>query len=160
MLAQIIFPQHDPYMLGFFTKELPRYQNILRQNAKLWIKKKNLYCQFDVKNKVEILVALEFLTQLDEVYLIYHPTTKPLYKSGVQYIVEAAGKEEWLTIPVLYQRGFGDCEDLACALTAERRVKGFPCDPWLTKQGRVWHVQSICNDIIEDPSAVLGMGNP
>lgn len=158
MLAQILLPVAEGYMLGFLQRELPRYEKTLGQKAQTWIKKNILYVQFNLTSKVELLVGLELLTQLDEVYLLSHKRTVPLYQSGVNYIVEAEGKEEWLTIPVLYQRGWGDCEDMACALAAERRVRGFNCNPFVSKQGRVWHVQTVCGDLIEDPSRVLGMG--
>lgn len=158
MKAQILFPKDEPYMLGFIVGNLPRFEKTLRQKAPSYIKGRLVCVELDLREQWEILVGLELLTQLDEVYLASHPKTKPLYKSGVKYLIEAPGLEEWLTIPVLYERGVGDCEDLACALCAEKRFRGIACDPFVSKKGHVWHVMSRCGDLIEDPSRVLGMG--
>lgn len=71
-------------------------------------------------------IALEALTKINEYHLrdaLMRGEPLPrLYDSGVFYQEEPPGKEDWLDIRSLYSVGKGDCEDLACALTAERRV--------------------------------------
>jgi len=88
----------------------------------------------------------------------------PLYRAGVRYRRERRGtngrrKEEWLTAPVLLQRGHGDCEDLACYRVAELQAAGdTQAKPRLTRHGRTWHVTVLRGDgRIEDPSKRLGM---
>lgn len=145
----------------------------------------------DVKDPEEIerrfaplRIALEALTKIDEWHLqqgIISGNPYPrLYDSGVYYEEEAPGKEDWLDIPTLYRLGKGDCEDLGCALTAERRVyDGIPSKPYLRhkfipsqelimsgypkknipRDGLfLVHILSQLPDgTIEDPSKMLGM---
>src|ERR1700680_1259210 len=71
-------------------------------------------------------IALEALTKINEWHLqngLDNGNPFPrLYSSGVIYEEEPPGQEDWLDIPTLYKLQKGDCEDLGCALTAERRV--------------------------------------
>lgn len=114
-----------------------------------------------------ILVCLEALSRIN----VYHlkkgirdgrPLPR-LYQSGVRYQSEPPGKEDWLDIPTLYEAGIGDCEDLACALVAERRVyDGIRCLPHLRYKQiegiNVIHILCAHPDgRIEDPSKLLGM---
>jgi hypothetical protein len=162
MHAVIMFPKTQPHMLGFLAKEKPRYERALQQRIPVELKGQLIYVHLNLVSKVELLCGLELLTGLDVVYLQCQPQTKPLYQSGVKYRLELPGLEEWLTIPVLYKRGYGDCEDLSCALCAERRIRGIDCHPDVNRHKRVWHVTTrtrLDNDeILEDPSRVLGMG--
>lgn len=93
-------------------------------------------------------------------------TVAPLYESGVYYKAEPPGEEEWLDIPSLYKQGFGDCEDLACARTAELRFSGIGAVPCIrhrrieTGKGMLTlvHVLTLWPDgSVEDPSKLLGM---
>jgi hypothetical protein len=73
-----------------------------------------------------LMYALEALVSIDEWHLnqaldIGRPLPR-LYDSGVRYREEPPGQEDWLDVVSLYKDMFGDCEDLACALAAERRV--------------------------------------
>lgn len=131
-----------------------------------------------------LILALEALTQINEYHLRRALASgKPfprLYESGVYYQEEPPGQEDWLDIPTLYREGKGDCEDLGCALTAERRVyDGVPSRPvlrWkfitseeLRRGGYppqiipsegiyLIHILSqLPNGLIEDPSKILGM---
>ena len=107
---------------------------------------------------------LEGLVLANVVFLETHPKTPRLYKSGVRYRRERPGREDWLIIPQLYKRGYGDCEDLGAALAAECIVFD-DLDAWAftvrtgkkkfhTKVG----IRQDGETFIEDPSRVLGMG--
>lgn len=90
-----------------------------------------------------------------------------LYDSGVYYKAEPPGYEDWLDIPTLYATGFGDCEDMACARTAElREEEGVPAAPCIKFKdfkvdGRLITLIHVLvlrpDDSLEDPSKVLGM---
>ena len=96
-------------------------------------------------------------------YLRTHPNTPALYESGVRYRREPMGEETWQDIPNLIARGYGDCEDLACWLVADRRVRQkIRAKPHLTyrKDGNLYryHVTVVYpNGLVEDPSRKLGM---
>ncbi len=68
---------------------------------------------------VEIL--LEALFEIDCDWLRRHPEAPDLYSSGVRYLREPI--ELWMSIPVVLERGGGDCEDLACWRAAELEVR-------------------------------------
>lgn len=113
----------------------------------------------------DILFDLNRLCEIDE--RIYR-TRKlpPLYESGVRYVREhedfiaAVPVEDWQAVDVLYENGYGDCEDLACARVAELRIKGIEAYPYIEKTGRVWHVTvRVVGGANEDPSKRLGMGS-
>lgn len=81
-----------------------------------------------------------------------------LYEAGVGYLREAprvgGAAEDWQTVDRLYQRGKGDCEDLACALAAE--IPGARAVPRRSSVG--WHiVVRLPDGTIDDPSRRLGM---
>lgn len=129
-------------------------------------------------------IALEALTKINEWHLrngieIGLPFPR-LYESGVIYEEEPPGQEDWLDIPSLYQARKGDCEDLGCALSAERRVyDGIQSIPYIRhkfvpsselilsgypkknipRDGIfLVHILSMMPDgSLEDPSKMLGM---
>lgn len=106
----------------------------------------------------DIARALAQLTAWNRTFLERHPRTQRLYASGVRYRREeiSAGRrlEDWLTIPDLYRRRFGDCEDLACARAAE--VPGAIALPRPVPGG--WHIiVRLPGGRFEDPSKRLGM---
>ncbi len=105
----------------------------------------------------------EALVRINVSLLRDRPYTPPLYQARVQYRGEHA-TERWATIPVVQERGYGDCEDLAAWLCAERRMQGDvgsrviwcrrrrPDGSWL------YHVLvQHGSGVIEDPSLKLGM---
>lgn len=84
-----------------------------------------------------------------------------LYKAGVRYSREAAGKEEWQLPTTTLRKGFGDCEDLAAWRTAELWMLGESGARMFLKRvnPRLRHIQVLRADgTIEDPSKKLGMG--
>lgn len=89
-----------------------------------------------------------------------------LYQSGVRYAREPAGREDWQDIPTTLERGFGDCEDLACfraaELTVRERRPSRPVYKWSTCKrtgAALYHIVVLRDDgMIEDPSRALGMG--
>lgn len=84
-----------------------------------------------------------------------------LYESGVRY--REPGKERWQTIAELYDRGAGDCKDLAAARAAELRYfEGELARPVVYEitagrngQRRFHAVVERADGTIEDPSRVL-----
>ena len=115
-----------------------------------------------VENAHALRALLDCLIDLNASYLKYHPNTPKLYQSGVRY----ERVNEWLPIPALYNLGVGDCKSLACALIAEYRKAGIPCEPafrWVVRKGepkvvRDFHILVEVETGWEDPSKVLGMG--
>ena len=69
-------------------------------------------------------VLLHALTYIDVLYLRRHPETPRIYASGVVYMEEPPGMEEWQDIPTCIRMGIADCEDLACWRGAELQVFG------------------------------------
>lgn len=112
-----------------------------------------------------LLLCLEALTGINEWHL-KQDRYAPLYQSGVFYQEEPPGEEEWLDIPTLYKQGFGDCEDIACALVAEHRHNSIAANPCFSfkdfdiggKVVTLVHILCLMPDnTIQDPSKVLGM---
>lgn len=108
-------------------------------------------------------LLLAALTKADELYLKLNPSTPALYESGVRYMREADGAEEWQSIPYLIAARQGDCEDLACWRSAELRRRGIEAEPffYFKRIGTMsmYHIVVRWPDgTFEDPSAVLGMG--
>ena len=54
--------------------------------------------------------ALNLLFLADVRYLLRNPQTPLLYSSGVRYVPEPAGQEEWQVIGELLRTKRGDCE--------------------------------------------------
>jgi hypothetical protein len=113
---------------------------------------------------VVIRFILRALVMVDQLYLRLHPQTPSLYQSGVRYQEEPDdGIEEFASIPAMYARGWGDCDDLAPARVAELRMRGEKASirvQWRSRPGgrKLYHVLVRRGDgSIEDPSAKLGM---
>lgn len=112
---------------------------------------------------------LEALTIANIAYLLSQPHTPDLYASGVRYLEEEPGVDEWQDIPDTLARRTGDCEDLSCWRVAELRVRynepdathGISVDDIPDKSGRIvttYHITVIRQDgTKEDPSRRLGM---
>ena len=115
-----------------------------------------------VENAHALRALLDCLISLNQAYYKYNPRTLPLYRAGVVY----ERTDEWLPIPALYLQGYGDCKSLACALIAEYRHNGVPCEPafrWAVRKHapevvRDFHILVETKNGYEDPSKVLGMG--
>lgn len=112
-------------------------------------------------SKQALMILLETLTRINQAYLANHPDTPPLYQSGLVYQPEF-GTEEWQDIPTTFERGYGDCEDLAAHISAEFRNSGIDSKPYLRMQMhnnafRIHALAQLPNGDIEDPSLKLGM---
>lgn len=94
-----------------------------------------------------------------------------LYDSGIYYLREPPGEEQWQDIYVNFAKGNGDCEDLACHRVAElREIYKVPASPFVTFRkvdGNQFgfHALVAVRDAagpngwrLEDPSRKLGMG--
>ena len=93
-----------------------------------------------------------------------HPSLPALYESGVRYKREPDGVNRWQTVNETYAKKCGDCEDLCAAYCAWLRVRRGErtarCTVKFVHTG-LWHVRVLrANGQIEDPSRVLGMGQP
>lgn len=82
-----------------------------------------------------------------------------LYESGVRYVREPRGSEDWQTVERALKSGRADCEDLACWRAAELQLRGEAARAEVIKSGRAkYHALVRRGDgTIEDPSIVLGM---
>lgn len=95
-------------------------------------------------------------------WLRAHPRVPRLYASGVRYGREPRGiREDFATLPVVLSRGWGDCDDLAPALSAELVVRdGVDARPLVVQvRPGLWHcVVELPDGRRLDPSRRLGMG--
>ena len=152
-----------------FNVELPNQDlqrvGLVDLNGRLMGSSRRGFKDRELSRFFPVLLCLETLTQINEWHL-RRDRYAPLYQSGVVYQEEPPGEEEWLDIPHLYRQGWGDCEDIACARTAELRHVGIPAVPCIsfkdfTVKGQrltLVHVLTLWpDDTIEDPSKVLGM---
>jgi hypothetical protein len=85
-----------------------------------------------------------------------------LYDTGVRYlreeVVHGRPREVWLTAPLIIQRGFGDCEDLAGYRAGELQVQGIQAIAIAKPSSVGFHIVVQWPDgRIEDPSRKLGM---
>jgi hypothetical protein len=105
---------------------------------------------------------LEALAGINADHMRAHPTPK-LYASGVRYRREPRGLEQWLSVPEVIARGYGDCEDLAAWRVAELRSQGEHATFGVSGQQRdngkwTFHITVHRGDgTPEDPSRRLGM---
>lgn len=110
-------------------------------------------------------IMLECLVQLDLLHLQTSPDYPLLYQSGVRYKTEGLKREDWLTIPEVIKRRFGDCEDLAAWRTAELRMQGIAARACFSFRkmalgGTMYHIKVLYPDgREEDPSKILGMNS-
>lgn len=109
-------------------------------------------------------VMLDLMTKIDVLFLLAHPETPSIYQSGVRYMEEPPGQEDWQDIPTCIKMGIADCEDLACWRAAELIVRhripakavwrAFPRQDGST----LFHILvQYPNGRLEDPSRILGM---
>lgn len=119
----------------------------------------------DIKRgELALKLYLNTLFELDVAFLRDYPAFPALYSTGVRYKAEDPGLEEWRTCPIVRERGFGDCEDLACWRAAELKARrGIEARPMFIKQPtrpgiRLYHiVVKLPSGRVEDPSKKLGM---
>jgi hypothetical protein len=122
---------------------------------------------FDIlpeQTKVRVLESLvEALVAANVAFLEAFPRTPLLYESGVRYVEEPRGRDDWQDIPETLSRDkTGDCEDLAAWRIAELRVRGEPARPairaGMLRGVLTYHVRVRRADgTVEDPSRKLGM---
>jgi hypothetical protein len=115
------------------------------------------------RSRLALVELMEGLVRANCVWLEYYPSTPLLYDSHVVYKAEV-GTEDWQDIPTTLQRGWGDCEDLACWRCAELRVtEGIHATHFIVwrdkKSGAaIYHALVKHPDgTIEDPSRARGM---
>jgi len=106
-------------------------------------------------------VWFEALTLTNVSFLRANPSAPNLYQSGVVY-QEEGSPEIWRDIPTVLEHGWGDCDDLACWLAAELRVRHRRRAVVSCRKQRtpgLWHalVQDIDTGATYDPSRRLGM---
>lgn len=117
--------------------------------------------------------ALILLTKVNIRYLHANPNTPLIYQSGVRYLEEPPGEENWRDIPTCLNERNGDCEDLACWRAAEVNFRyKIPAYPIFTHRvldngTLMYHIrvfypksQMFPEGHYEDPSRILGMGGP
>lgn len=91
---------------------------------------------------------------------IYVP---PIFASGVQYVDQVLGQDEWLDAKACLTRGFGACEDFAAWRVAELVLQGerarLDVDTSVAPDGTtLYHVVVLRGTgAREDPSKILGM---
>jgi len=90
------------------------------------------------------------------------PTFSDLLRSGVRWRPEQFRDGEHFDLPeVIGERGWGDCDDLSCALAAELRASG--ADPGATARvvrsgPERWHaIVQLSDGTVVDPSRMAGM---
>jgi len=121
----------------------------------------------EVESAEALETLLDCLIRLNTDYIKRRPgKVVSLYRSGVRY----DRTKTWEPIPRLYERGYGDCKSLACALVAEYRFRGVRARP-VFRFGRNWTGSKTFHILVhtpdkngydkteyEDPSRKLGMG--
>lgn len=120
--------------------------------------------QMNLFSADHVALMLEGLVQCNMDDLRKHPDLPDLYASGVRYVREERGKNQWLGILEAYAKKACDCEDLAAARVAICRVRlgdaRARCWVKFIRPG-LWHILVKRGDgTIEDPSKILGMGQP
>lgn len=120
---------------------------------------------------VVLRTLLNALYQIDCDQWARNPQWPGLMDSGVRYMREPPGVEEWQDVAETLRRGTGDCEDLACMYAAELTVRhGIAARPDFTLReiprgdgsGSVTNMFHIFVRLPGgrriDPSRILGMG--
>lgn len=112
-------------------------------------------------------ILLHALTNVDVVFLKRHPRVPDLYRSGIRYMEEPPGQEDWQDIPTSLRMRFADCEDVAAYRAAELNVKyGIDAEPYFISHkkkdgGMLYHILVKGPEgrgmKPEDPSHTLGM---
>lgn len=134
----------------------------------------------DTSDPAVLQQLLDWLCDLNMVYLLNHPGTPSLYSSGVRYRREprqVVRTDNFAGIGEVLEQGWGDCDDLSPWRAAELQLRGIGARPILVdathpsfrdvakgpRVKRTWHVvveRHLPNSsevVYEDPSARLGM---
>lgn len=119
------------------------------------------------RSRLAITGLMDGLVTANRIWLAAYRDTPALYDSPVLYQAEKQ-TEIWCDIPTILEKGFGDCEDLACWRIAELRNQGINAMPFITWRdnpgkigGTIYHALVRWPDgRIEDPSRALGMRHP
>lgn len=84
-----------------------------------------------------------------------------LYLSGVRYVAELKGREQWQSAVETYLTRVGDCEDLVAYRVGELWAAGRDARPHVrlvsSRGFRLYHCRVWTPSGLEDPSKVLGM---
>lgn len=117
-----------------------------------------------------LIPALRDVYDFNVSFLLSNPTFPRLYELGALGLMRfereprrcndtACDEERFCTIPITAAQGWGDCDDLAPWLAAERTVRdGVLSIPNVIRSAVGYHVNVLRADgVTEDPSAVLGM---
>lgn len=115
--------------------------------------------------KIGILkLQLEALILADRFFLYFYPGTPSIYFSGVVYMRDAPGVEDWKDIPKILQTGQADCKSVASWRVAELRNQGENATPYISyridhnKGFTMYHIAVRRESgFLEDPSRILGM---
>lgn len=110
---------------------------------------------------IPLRIALRALTDIN-VWILRRMILPGIYNGRIKYVPERTGHEDWLTVEDIHRLGYGDCEDLACARTAEHIVNGVNAEVDLKSKWThgilLIHIfVRLPDGSIEDPSAKLGM---
>lgn len=115
------------------------------------------------RSRLATTALMHGLALVNRIWLLYYPDTPLLYDTHVLYQAEV-NTERWADIPTILERGYGDCEDLACWRIAELWANGVHAMPFITwrpradARGTIYHALVRWPDgRIEDPSRALGM---
>lgn len=109
-----------------------------------------------VSNARALRSLLKCLTSLNSAYLQEYPDTDDLYDTEVYY----RRTRVWDTLPSLYERGYGDCKSLTCALVAEYRARGEKAVAvfrFMPDDELLYHILVLSVRGWEDPSKECGM---
>lgn len=126
------------------------------------------------RSELQVLVLLEALTLLDQLYLNEHPETPLLYdqyrQGKIKYKLPAQldvdktafQGETFRDIPRIMENGGGDCDNIASWRVAELRQLGIAARPYITNRRdgdrTIYHVIVLWPDgSSEDPCLLIGM---
>lgn len=117
-----------------------------------------------------LIPALRAVYDFNCTFLLINPTFPRLYDLGKEGRMRfereprrcndtACDEERFCTIPIALAQGWGDCDDLAPWLAAERTVRdGIVSIPTVVRSAVGFHVAVLRADgVSEDPSIMLGM---
>lgn len=107
---------------------------------------------------------LATLVKVNRLLLRAVPGIPPIYDSGVGYVRDRPGMEDWCDILEILRNGYADCKSFAAWRVAELRESGIGarCEvahPRVRPDGSLlYHIRVVYpNGAIEDPSILLGM---
>lgn len=119
------------------------------------------------QNLAILHVLLGSLVAVNRLLLRTRPGIPSIYRSGVRYVRDQPGMEDWCDVLEVLRQGFADCKSFAAWRVAELRENGIMarCEirhPRLLPNGMLlYHIRVRLPDgTIEDPSVALGMRSP